>query len=77
MNNIQWAVHVACMGQKCIQDFGRNALRKETNRKTQMQKGQTIKMDIIEIRREGINWINLTQDGDTADSSENNAPSAS
>lgn len=39
MNNMQWAGHVACMGEKCIQDFGTNAVRKETTWKIQMQKG--------------------------------------
>jgi len=39
MNNMQWAGHVAWMGEKCLQAFGRNALRKETTWKIQMHKG--------------------------------------
>jgi hypothetical protein len=77
MNNMQWAGHVACMGEKCIQGFGRNALRKETTWKNHMQKGQSINTDLTEIRREDINWINLTQDVDTTDSCEHNTPAGS
>ena len=31
-----------------------------------------MKIDLMEIRREDINWINLAQDGDMADSYEHN-----
>jgi hypothetical protein len=31
---MRWAVHVALMGEKCIQLFGKGILRKETARKT-------------------------------------------
>jgi len=31
---MRWAEHVACMGGKCVQDFGNEIVRKETTLKT-------------------------------------------
>jgi hypothetical protein len=36
-----------------------------------------MKMDLMEIRREDINWINLAQDGEMADPCEPNLPAGS
>jgi len=36
-----------------------------------------MKMDLMEIRREDLNWINLAQDGDMVDSCEHNVPAGS
>jgi len=31
MNNMQWAGHVACMGEKCMQDFWWECLKVRNN----------------------------------------------
>jgi hypothetical protein len=61
---IRWAGHVACMGggERCLQGFGWEALRKRPLGKPRCRWKDNIKMDLREIGIDGADWIQLSPD---------------
>jgi len=50
------------MGERCVQDFGGETWGKETTWKTRCMWDDNTKMDLQEVGREGMAWIDLYQD---------------
>jgi hypothetical protein len=50
--------------QKCIDDIGVKARRKETTTKKRRRWVYNIKIDLREIGWDGVDWIDLAQDRD-------------
>jgi hypothetical protein len=59
---MRWAGHVACMGERSLQDFGWEARRQEPLGRPRHRWEDNIKMDLREIGINGANWIQLAQD---------------
>jgi hypothetical protein len=49
-------------GERCLQDFGSEALREETTGRPRRRWEVNTKMDLREIAIDGVNWIRLAQD---------------
>ena len=61
-----WSGHVTHIGikERRVQDFGRKTCGKETIWKTQPRWEDNIKIDLQELGRGGMDWIDLAHDRD-------------
>jgi hypothetical protein len=56
--------HVACMGEKCVRRSGRKFKGKRPVGRFEHSLEDNIKIDLKEIRWDGVDWVNFTQDRD-------------
>ena len=61
---IKLAAHVARMGERCIQGLVRKPGGKRTRGRLRLRWEDNIKMDLREMARGGMDWIDLAQDWD-------------